>query len=206
MTTVFHVGFLNIKKPTRGNSKPGMSLEGNGLSVSHHPDEWTKIARLGGSETYVLTKSSPNFFMAVESGDKESIRWCIKEGYLVPKKKYRAYSTDEDGEEHFFELDSKKEAEQESDDVRIVNGYSFGLKGINYWRENFSSKVDNSMAASFAAIFFAEAHGYDGVWWNEILKVSLLSAPRGVIFQHKLSEWKIELIKPKNKRPDLNSP
>jgi hypothetical protein len=184
---VYHVGFLDDGLPDRS-----FSLEGNGLSVSECPEEWETIAQLGGRDLYLLSKEDPNFYMAHESGKEKALEWCVETGYLVSKKKYRAYISDEDGEEQYFELDSSKRAEEESEDVREVDGYSFGPKGKKYWTESFKLKLDNSQAEGFSVVFYAEAHGYDGVWWNDDLDVGRLSAPRGVIFQHKLSEWKIK--------------
>jgi hypothetical protein len=40
-------------------------------------------------------------------------------------------------------------------------------------------------------VWHAEAHDYDGVWWNEDLSPANYSAPRGVIFQSRLDEWTI---------------
>lgn len=195
LSKVFHVGFYSHGNPR--SKRSDYSLEGNGLSVSQCPDDWIKIAKLGGSNLYGLTKKNPNFFMAHESGNEQAIQWCIDNDFLKPKTKYRAYMTNEEGEECYFESDRLKEAEEESEDVRVVDGYVFGEKGRAYWKQSFSSRISNSMAEDFAVIFFAEAHGYDGVWWNDDLDASRLSAPRGVIFQHKLSEWKvIELSSP----------
>jgi hypothetical protein len=193
-TIVFHVGFLDLDNL---NNKPivSSSLEGNGLSVSQHPGEWTKIAKLGGSPIFRLRKDNPRFIIDSEENRERAIQWCLDSGYLIKQKKYRAYLENEDGDEEFFELDTKKEAQQESENVKTIDGYSFGEKGLNYWKLAFSSNPSNSLAADFALIFYAEKMGYDGVWWNEIFDVSRLSAPRGVIFQDKISEWKIEEVK-----------
>jgi hypothetical protein len=191
LSTVFHVGFLNLKNPTLNRPKSSFSLEGSGLSISIHPKAWTKIARLGGRENYTLSKKSPRFYMALESKSKDDLNYCLENKFLIKATKYRAFSTDEEGEEIYSEHDTEALAQAESDDVRPVKGYSFGSNGIAYWKSHFTSEVSNALAQSFASIFYAEAHDYDGVWWNEILDVSSLSAPRGVIFQSKLNEWTI---------------
>lgn len=195
---VFHVGHLDVKNLTNNRPRTHMSLEGNGLSVSKCPIEWIKIAQLGNDQNiYMLEKEYPHFFMAIENGTEEAIAWCLKNKYLIQKQKFCAFSTDEEGNETYFELDTREQAEKESIDIRPVNGYSFGPKGKAYWKNAFSTNIDNSLATSFAVIFHAEAHGYDGVWWNERLDISRLSAPRGVIFQHKLTEWKMTIVKTK---------
>jgi hypothetical protein len=191
LSLVYHVGSLDKNNL---NSRPNtdFSLEGNGLSVSQCPEDWKKIAKLGGLETYVLEKSDPNFFMAHESGNEKAIEWCIDQEYLIPAKKYRAYITDEEGDEMYFEYESQKKAAEESEDVRPADGYIFGEKGKAYWKNSFQMKIDHAMAESFAVIFYAQSQGYDGVWWNDVHDVGSLSAPRGVIFQDKLSSWTIK--------------
>jgi hypothetical protein len=193
LNTVYHVGFLDILNLSN-RPRVDFSLEGNGLSVSQHPQEWTKIAKLGGKDLYKLFKEDANFFMAYEEGHEKALEWCVENEYLIRKKKFRAYSSDEEGEEYYRELDTKKQAEKESDDIRSVKGYAFSKKGKEYWIQHFSSDPRNSMAEDFAVIFYAEALGYDGIWWNEELNTSIYSAPRGVIFQAKLELWKISEI------------
>jgi hypothetical protein len=194
-SSVFHVGFLNIENLSKSRPAVHMSLEGNGLSVSLCPEEWTQIAKLGGSNLYTLTKSNPSFLKATESNKEKAIQWCLDNEFLIEKKKYRAYSTNEDGEERYMEFDTAADAEREElNDVRPTAGYSFGPKGKAYWKQSFSSKISHDMAGDFAIIFYAEANGYDGVWWDDALDISNFSAPRGVIFQHKLEEWKIKKV------------
>src|SRR5690606_28206530 len=111
----------------------------NGLSVSQCPEDWIKIARLGGRDLYILTKEDSSFFMAYGDERQKAIEWCVDNGYLKKAKKYRAYNTDEEGEEFYMELDHESEAQRESEDVRPVEGYVFDEKGKAYWRAHFSS-------------------------------------------------------------------
>lgn len=185
-SVVFHVGNLSSLR-----GKPSMSFEGNGLSVSHHPDAWTAIAKLGGLTTYALYNPNANFYMVPREEDLKAIEWCLENGYLVRKRKYRVIQTDEEGEEFYSEFDSKREALAEDEDATPFQGYSFGQKGLQYWKSSFSEKVSHALASSFAPIFFAEANGFDGCWWDEVLDIERLSAPRGVIFQCRLDQWQV---------------
>lgn len=54
-TKLYHVGTLNPE------NKGSDSHEGSGLSVSVHPNEWTRIAKLGGGDLYSLSKSGNQF-------------------------------------------------------------------------------------------------------------------------------------------------
>ena len=61
-------------------------------------------------------------------------------------------------------------------------------KAKEYFEEYYFPKMN---ALSYSLIWYAETLGYDGVWWEEDYAPWKLSAPRGVIFQEKLKEWKI---------------
>jgi len=41
----------------------------------------------------------------------------------------------------------------------------------------------------FLLRLLAEDKTVDGVWWNDRLSRSTLSAPRGVIFPHRIAKW-----------------
>lgn len=49
--------------------------------------------------------------------------------------------------------------------------------------------VDDNALHLLTTIYFESEGMYDGIWWNENLDVSRLSAPRGVIFNRKLKNW-----------------
>ena len=190
LSTVYHIGSM------AGRGKPDFSLEGNGLSISQDPGAWIKIARLGGQSLFKLTKKNPRFYFA-DRDDLKSIEWGIKNDFLKSANKWRAWKTDEEGNEEYSEFDSEKEAKNEVDDpgeIELTKGYDFGPKGIKYWKESFSSKPRNSLATDLAPVFYAESQGYDGVWWEEILDPQRFSAPRGVIFQKKIPTWKVTQI------------
>lgn len=190
LTTVYHVGRLD--QPRR---MPAVSYEGSGLSVSLHPAEWRKIARghVGG-DTWELTKEDPKFLMATAANKKKAVDWAVANGWIAPQKRYRvSWFDDEMDDTMNIEFDSLEEAQEEADNYDVepeeVDSFVLDKKGKAYWKQTFSSKPSNSFAKDFAIIWFAEANGYDGVWWNEKLDPARLSAPRGVIFQSKLPEW-----------------
>jgi hypothetical protein len=190
LSTMYHVGRLD--QPRR---KPAVSYEGSGLSVSLHPDEWRKIARgQVGGDTWELTKEDPKFLMATAANKKKAVNWAAANGWIAPQKRYRvSWFDDEMDDTMSTEFDSLEEAQEEADAYGVepeeVDSFVLDNKGKAYWKSAFSSKPSNSLAKDFAIIWFAEANGYDGVWWNDKLDPDRLSAPRGVIFQSKLPEW-----------------
>ncbi len=194
LSRVYHVG----DRPAvgaRGRYGRTISYEGGELSVSLHPDEWRRIAKLGG-KTYELRKPGGQFLLAGKHA-----QWASDNGYLAPRTWYEAswYEEDENGEPGRSNLLFKthQEAEREVQDydgasVRKVEGYGFGPKGSNYWRDAFGSdEPRDELAKDFASIFRAKNRGYDGVWWDDKLDPLNYSAPRGLIFQDKLPTWEI---------------
>lgn len=190
LSTLYHVGRLD--QPRR---KPAVSYEGSGLSVSLHPDEWRKIARgQVGGDTWELTREDPKFLMATAANKKKAVDWAVANGWIAQRKRYRvSWFDDEMDDTMSTEFDSLAEAQEEADAYGVepeeVDSFVLDKKGKAYWKQAFSSKPSNSLANDFAIIWFAEANGYDGVWWNEKLDPDRLSAPRGVILQGKLPEW-----------------
>lgn len=122
LNKVFHVGFLNLENLS---ARPftAYSLEGKGLSVSQCPDSWIKIAKLGGSNLYELTKENPSFIIFSEEFKAIALEWCLEHGFLIKANKFRAYFTDENEEEFYMELNSYEQAREESEDVRGVGFY-----------------------------------------------------------------------------------
>lgn len=182
---LYHVG--DLSKP---RVKPHFSLEGSGLSVSKHPGAWRQIAKLGG-DLWQLSKKNPKFLLATKKNNDAAIKWSVENGWVVPAIKYQvSWYDDEMEDEMSFEVPTREEAEAEDQgEVKEIESFNLGPKGIAYWKEAFTSKPDNNMAKDFAIIWFAEHKGYDGVWWDETLDPSRLSAPRGVIFQSRLPDW-----------------
>lgn len=171
------------------------------MSVSEHPDEWSAIARLGGG-VWQLRKAGARFLRVPGSRLPRATAWALRRSYLAPATVWRGYD-DELGEETFFEFFSREEAvaeageyedaedegEHRPGEIEEIAGYRFGPLGEAYWRANFDVPVDHAWAESFAPIFYARAHGYDGVWYNERYDPDNLSCPRGLILQERLPEW-----------------
>ena len=163
-TTVYHVGG---KPVPGGRTSRAFSQEGGELSVSEHPDEWADIARLG-DEVWQLRKAGARFLRVPGHKLPRATAWAVRHGYVELATVDRFGSL---GEE--------------------AAGYRFGSLGEAYWRANFDDPVDHGWAEAFAPIFYARAHGYDGVWYDERYDPSDLSCPRGLILQEKLPEWTV---------------
>ena len=93
---------------------------------------------------------------------------------------------------------AKSEAEYlDAASIVAVDGYALGKNGVKYWKgctvvtAAEAHKLFDAMAEHHAPVWYAEAMGYDGVWWEEELDPFGLSAPRGGLFRPE--EWEIEL-------------
>jgi len=196
--TVQHVGDLSgERKP------PYFSFEGGGLSVSHHPREWAQLMRSGGALYELSTDESRFYSAAVEGGPREeALAWCVEAGYLEPVTVYEVQWTDESGEKCrllcYDESTATLEAQsRECGSPTPTEGYTLGPEGHTYWASTFRQdpeQTDPLQVQRLAPVWFAQAHGYDGVWWDEAYAPSKYSLPRGVIFQDALSEWHISQV------------
>lgn len=193
---LFHVGDMDIK-----DKQPG-SLEGDGLSVSQHPEAWMEIARIGGP-TWVLTKAGNRFldFHRLNAKQrKEVIQWGVKNGYAEEGTVYRVHWYDEEmEEERYFEYTSREEAQSEVDagtgsEIEEVPGNPIGTQKLE---SRMKARVTNSpsLTLDYLVVAYAEdVLNLDGVWWADRLDPEHLSAPRGVIFNAMLPTWKKDKV------------
>ena len=192
--TVYHVGNLD-----KGREKPRVSYEGDGLSVSQCPRDWARIMR-GGGTIYELTRTDGASFFdaAVEDKPQDGVRdWCIQHNYVKNTPLFRVEWHDpEIGEQRhmlfYDEETAKAEAEARMGTVQETTGLDLDTNGIKYWKCAFRQDPSNAsplLIRDLLPVWFAENHGYQGVWWNERHDPTNHSAPRGVIFQPHLGAW-----------------
>jgi hypothetical protein len=198
---VFHVGSLNAQDKGRA----GNSYEGNGLSVSLHPEEWTQIARLGGGQTFQLTKPTGSFLDTLElSPDWRQAfeTQAFADGWLTPAQRWRIEWFDGDTEERVHTFLKNEEAARaelqgfgesaETGDCRPVQ--------VPIATAQLTARIgfepDDLDATALALTCWVEDHTrLDGLWWHERLNVDQLSAPRGVINLRSLSSWAITPVR-----------
>lgn len=193
MPVVFHVGTLNPadKRPT--------SYEGDGVSVSVHPDAWRRIARLGDAPLHRLSHPQGCFldvyaFQVIGSWMELMWQWNLAQGF-VERGSYWTVSTPdyESGLDAITKWRDQASAEAEAsmhDEVRVaeVDGYlPTAAMNTRMW----CWSVPLAFTLDFALLLWAEAclpHVH-GLWWNDTLHVAQFSAPRGVIFPSRIGEW-----------------
>lgn len=186
---LWHVGSMNPA------DKRARSWEGQGLSVSEHPEEWTAIARLGGLPVWRLTRPDNRFLDYHTLTDEqwtEIAAWGIERGYVERLTVYRVPVDGEDGE-GFFAFLSRDEADAEADgwDDRPVTEAGALVATATFPDPTVAAgTIDPDQILTIA--WLAETQpGFDGVWFDDLYAPDMLSCPRGVIHPHRLTAWTI---------------
>lgn len=193
---LWHVGTLD----TNHKGARGSSLEGNGLSVSQHPDAWTRIARLGGLPLFELRKPGNGFLDYHRLTFEQRVAladWGIAHGYLELRTQYQLkyYDSESDGLCVSF-YDTEAEAREEAPDwddgaeadTTVTPIRKACPTAAMTTRLGFETSVCNAL--DIAATFFVEdGTTLDGVWWQDTFAPESLSAPRGVIVLRGVVSW-----------------
>ena len=197
---VYHWGTLAVSQK---GSRFSDSFEGHCLSVSRCPLAWLRIAKLGGSPLWRLTRRGGVFLDILSVGRNPELRqiiqdWGIARGYAENRTLWQAWSSDEDGEWRYMLFASEDEARVEvvEDDegpdggdavvpVEVLTGTALLCARLG------RARMEGQDAFDFVAMVWAEdGHpALDGVWWGEVFDPDALSAPRGGIFPGKVGSW-----------------
>jgi hypothetical protein len=205
---VYHVG----DEPQAKMFRRYTSFEGPGLSVSEVPEAWRSIAQLGSAPVWRLERKDgkPGVFVDMREVDRTPfLEAAVVRGLVRPGIVYRVYRYDsESDDDHYFVFTDREEAEAEAQYVEeteefpaeaprgVVEVPSFlpTAKLKKRWSRFFTRRLGQMLVEEFAISTVLEAtKQYDGLWWEEQLDPGLLSAPRGVIFQSKLRQWRWDL-------------
>lgn len=198
LTHVYHVGDLSGER-----KKPHISYEGKGISISVHPNTWLQIMRGDGAathetlHTYELANPHGEFYYIDPTKPLQVERdWCLENQFVRDVPGYRVTYTNEFGDTSRMEFYSKEtaliEAESRNGKIDPATILSLGPKGISYWLDAFRQppeSADPIVIEGLLPVWYAEANGFDGVWWDEEFDPQNYSAPRGVVFQNQLDGW-----------------
>lgn len=207
---VYHVGTEPMLKLP---GKRTTSFEGPGLSVSEVPDAWRKIAQLGDLWLWHLERrdGEPGTFVDMLEVNREALlaeaasRGLVRAGIV-----YHVYRYDSEADEDtYFVFTDRRKAEEEALDVKECEEFpEWETRGVvevdsylptaalnGRWRRFFTRPLDQAAVEDFAISTVLEVtKQYDGLWWEERLDPTILSAPRGVIFQSMLKHWRWEEV------------
>jgi len=211
---LFHVGRLDPA------AKGIDSHEGDGLSVSRHPEDWRAIARLGDAPVWDIDTRDARFldfhaFRRDKAAVGTACDWAVEQGYLERGRVYVVTVPDEEGESLIFRFQDEAEAEEEArgyleadldgdeleaavaQAVRRAAGYlpTARLAG----RMRHERGVPLALAVDLAVVAYAEdVLDLDGVWWEDAYDPARYSVPRGVLFARRLSTHRMALAEPED--------
>lgn len=207
---LYHVGTMDISKKSKD------SYEGNGLSVSMCPSAWESIARICNYNVWKLEKENINLldYYKVPTYIRENITlWGIENGYLeeVFGRYFYCYYDEELGRDIATLCSCFEEALEEAcldnlyetydDFINSKDGDKDMIYPVKSYRATEKLKSlslidiseEDSVEQNFI-LYIENNTNYDGIYWDETLDILSLSAPRGVIFNSKLSSFSKELI------------
>jgi hypothetical protein len=188
---LYHIGALD----PADKGRLGPSHEGNGLSVSIHPDAWEAIARLGGSRWWRLRRAGNRFLdaHALTAGQRAALAgWAVGEDLARWTPAWRVTWYDEElDEQRAFACADPEEADAEAAEVGGQVTPATELIATGRLHQLVGGWQDPGLTWDHALIAYAELAGLDGVWFADELSVAALSAPRGVIVPARLPGWTI---------------
>jgi hypothetical protein len=189
---LYHIGALDpADKGCRGPSH-----EGNGLSVSTHPDAWEAIARLGGQPWWRLRRAGNRFLdaHALTAAQRSPLAgWAVREDLACWTRAWRVTWHDEElNQQRTFSCLDPDAAAAEAADLGGQVTHAIELAATERLHQRVGGWQDPGLTWDHVLIAYAAAVGLDGVWWDEELDVAALSAPRGVIVPPRLPAWTAE--------------
>lgn len=197
---LYHVGTMDISR------KRSFSLEGDGLSVSICPNEWRRITRQTESGLWLLSKKDVKMLdyhkLSVRSVNN-IVKWGIEKGlatkgvlydvesYIDDELCYSTYATYEEAinETDIPFLDEEDDAEEYEEQLnRIVKRE--GIVATDKLKNKVSVDIDVGDVVKHIVLLYSEyVLKLDGVYWDDTLDILNYSAPRGVIFNSRLSSF-----------------
>ena len=190
---LYHVGSMDASK------KGDFSFEGNGLSVSTHPDAWKRIARGQVSgDTYTATKPGNAFLDAhnlTKNHEQDITQWAIQEGLLEQQETVTVSWYDDEMDDTLSitfnsMADAKAEYGNELEDYDVDVNKGGIVPTAKLQKTTGQSRIDATGVLDYILPLYAEQLDLDGVWWGDELDVHRYSAPRGVIVPNKIDTWK----------------
>lgn len=208
ITTLYHVGDLSGTR-----EKPYFSQEGKELSVSPCPDTWKQITELEG-DTYELRNPNATFYHINPETSVTNTELCVccKQDFVTMKKGavLKQYDIEYDTTrywKHYNKTDAITQAQNKGvqPEETVTETYlpHVSTHGREYCKEAFTQPVSElspiaveSLVPLWSVITLAQNNDIDGVFWNHPNRPDKHTAKRGLIFQSKISDWKITSTRP----------
>lgn len=187
---LIHIGTLD---PAHKGQR-GASYEGAGLSVSDHPDQWRRIAQLGGLPWWRLERPGGTFIdrhALTDAQWEDIIRWGEAHGLVARTAVVFAEIEDDEIGTYVQAYATRGALEDEFDG---------DLTGAVWWEgeqivatPELEAAVGQSVAGDardvLLTVYAERTQQVDGIWWEDA--PGPYSAPRGVILPGRLGGWEI---------------
>lgn len=182
-----HVGSLDPA------CKKSFSHEGQGLSVSAHPDVWRSIARLGDAPIWRSARPVQLLdWHSVSPEQRAEIEgYALDSGWVERIRGFRvSYWDDEMDDTMSFVTTDEEERSDHADD----EGFSAEPVDVLLFTDAFPDSTVRAGTVAYADLLATawvdlERPGLDGVWWEDELDEYRYSAPRGVIVPGRVDRW-----------------
>lgn len=188
---VWHVGTLDAR------NKGTDSYEGEGVSVSLHPDDWARIARLDGTK-WELSKPDNSFcdYARLTDTQKSAITtWGISEGFIRSGSCYEVrWLDDELGQMMSMSLSVYDEALEEYEE-RLDMDPNASLEEVatisatSIFPDTCVQPGALNPMENLVSAWMRLHSNVDGMWWDDPYSPATLQAPRGVIFPSAFPRW-----------------
>lgn len=199
---VYHIGTMDASK------RSSFNVEGKGLSVSVTPREWLKICKgcISGNNNLLFNPNSRfALYNLTEELKKELILYGLNKGYIKEKNIYfYSYYDDEMEMESIEYSDSIESLVDEFEDENGIVKQNIFIATDKMKKRMLPIKFEekNPFTEIFTLFVQAKFPIYDGVWINSDIDVLRYQAPAGTIFDHKIKNWKKEIV-PDSFFPDI---
>lgn len=191
--SLWHVGELSPEA-----KRLEMSHEGPCLSVSRHPAEWGRIARLGSNTTWKLSREGAQWIDVHEVPKRTMTalgKWAVAEGLAEPCTIYEVERYDDeiedtlvsrflDKEEALDEADLDEDDEDQAATVNERKGLRLTEAGRARLPRYSSEIADRDALLLLAALHLEATRGAEapvGLWWEDDYDPLVYSCPRGGI-------------------------
>lgn len=185
---VWHVGAFPAPRPA---GQRALSYEGDGLSVSVHPAEWARIARLGDRAVALERRDgrAGRFLDGYTTRDEARV-WGLAAGLVVATTLYRATGVD-------FTSEAAARSEHPRAKALPVAGFAPAPSFTAWLAATYGTwpgpayvppAFEGEMANRYASALDPDL---DGVWWTHDYRPETLSCPAGLILPARVANWTV---------------
>lgn len=191
---VYHIGTMDISK------RSSFNFEGKGLSVSVTPREWLNICKgnISGNNNLLFNPNARFALYNLTNELKEElISYGLNQKFIKEKNIYSYSYYDDEMEMECIEYSESVESlidEFEDKDGIVKQNIFIATDKMKKQMLPIKFEEKEPFTELFTLFIQAKFPIYDGIWINSDIDVLKYQAPAGTIFDHKLENWKTEIV------------